>query len=172
MTAGFLWKNKPHLFTSTVLNMIAVFNVWDCLQYIVLDRHFMWEHKNDWLEKWQITSYKWLSITYSVILAKLLKEIKYVFLWNLKKLFQMSHLEKIIFMEITLSTISVQWIIDWVDCERSLLTFPVMMCTQEFWTPNIILTPLATSYQWHKRTVDHNAGFRVECKIQREIKSS
>lgn len=26
--------------------------------------------------------------------------------------------------------------------------------------------------QWHKRTVGHNAGFRVECEIQREIKSN
>lgn len=37
----------PHLSISTVLNMMAVPSVRDCLQYIVLDRHFMWEEKND-----------------------------------------------------------------------------------------------------------------------------
>lgn len=25
--------------------MVAVPSVWDCLQYIMLDRHFMWEEK-------------------------------------------------------------------------------------------------------------------------------
>lgn len=35
----------PHLSISTVLNMMAVPSVRDCLQYIVLDRHFMWEEK-------------------------------------------------------------------------------------------------------------------------------
>lgn len=35
----------PHLSISTVLNMMAVPSVRYCLQYIVLDRHFMWEEK-------------------------------------------------------------------------------------------------------------------------------
>lgn len=82
-----------------------------------------------------------------------LKEIEYVFLWNLKNYFKCLILKNHFYGDYFKHNFCSMNHRLWVDCERTLLTFPVMMCTQEFWTPNIILTPLAhhssdTREQW------------------------
>lgn len=100
---------------------------------------------------------------------------EHIFLWKLR-IFQMSHLEKSFYMEITLSTISVQWVLDYESTAREIFCWPVhwWWVLRKFWTPNVILTLLAqhtsdTTEEWIPMLVLGGKGRRWDANSKEEV---